>query len=296
MRSMLPSRWRPAAAVLLVFLFLASSVAYLGTSGVGMAPSRSVLGAPVPSSVVDRSGLRANEGGPGSPLDGARGPGAHPFDPAMLDSPTHRNDPSAAAAPSKGRAVGVASANIPEVGVTVGTGPNGAAYDRGKGEIFVANEYSDSVSVIADTNNTVVATIAVGQLPTGVAYDNGTGEVFVTNYGSDTVSVVSDSNDTVVATVTVGHLPFGGIAYDSGKGEIFVSNSGSGNVSVISDTNNTVVATIGVGSPRWRGVRLRNRGGLRREPVLEQRERNLGHEQHGGSDGHGRPRPARRDL
>ena len=128
-----------------------------------------------------------------------------------------------------------------------GTRPTGVAYDSGKGEVFVANSGSNSVSVISDSSNTVVATVTVGTSPWGLAYDSGKGEVFVTNWGSDNVSVISDSSNTVVTTVTVGSHPYGG-AYDSGKGEVFVANYGSGNVSAISDSNNTVVATMTVGS------------------------------------------------
>ncbi len=131
--------------------------------------------------------------------------------------------------------------------VTVGSDPYGAAYDSGKGEVFVVNYGSDTVSVILDTNNTVVATVNVGNAPYGAAYDSGKGEVFVTNDGSNTVSVISDANDTVHATVTVGSGPIGA-AYDSGKGEVFVTNEASGTVSVISDTNNTVHATVTVGN------------------------------------------------
>ena len=132
--------------------------------------------------------------------------------------------------------------------------PDGAAYDSGKGEIFVANSNSEvfggTVSVISDTNNTVVATVSAEAYdPSGVAYDSAKGEVFVTDYLSDTISIISDTTNTVVAVVNVGLGP-SGIAYDSGKGEVFVANAGGGfgnTVSVISDATNTVVANVNVG-------------------------------------------------
>ena len=128
-----------------------------------------------------------------------------------------------------------------------GLRPTGAAYDSGKGEAFVANGGSDTVSVISDATNAVVATVAVGSGPIGVAYDSGKGEVFVANEGSDNVSVISDATNAVVATVTVGNFPYG-VAYDSGKGEVFVANYYSDTVSVISDATNAVVATVAVGN------------------------------------------------
>jgi serine/threonine-protein kinase len=94
--------------------------------------------------------------------------------------------------------------------VRVGTYPNGIAYDSGKGEVFVGNENgNNTVSVISDATNAVVATVKVGTNPHGVAYDSGKGEVFVANGNNASVSVISDSTNSVVATIAVGVNPFG---------------------------------------------------------------------------------------
>ena len=143
--------------------------------------------------------------------------------------------------------------------INVGKYPEGVAYDSGKGEIFVINWDSSSVSVISDSTNTVITNVTVSG-PTGIAYDSGKGEIFVTNGGSwsaygNTVSVISDSTNTIVATINVGNDPTG-LAYDSGKGEIFVSNSGTNTLSVISDSTNDVVATVPMGSAPG-GIALR---------------------------------------
>jgi YVTN family beta-propeller protein len=127
--------------------------------------------------------------------------------------------------------------------ITVGMNPEGIAYDSGKGEIFVSSMHNNTVSVISDTNNTVIKTIQVGNAPRGLVYDSAKGEIFVTSSGDSKVYVIDDDTNQVVANVTVGYYP-SYAAYDSGKGEIFVSNVGSGTVSVISDKNNTVVATV----------------------------------------------------
>src|SRR2546426_2200714 len=109
--------------------------------------------------------------------------------------------------------------------VQVGTGPFAVAYDSAKGEVFVANFYSNTVSVISDGTNTVVATIPVGTNPAGVAYDFLKSQVFVSNDFSNDVSVISDSTNTVVATVSIGagSGPLGA-AYDFAKGEVFVTD------------------------------------------------------------------------
>jgi len=127
--------------------------------------------------------------------------------------------------------------------VPVSFGPAAVTSDSAKGEVFVANFFDNTVSVIDDTTNTVTATIPVGSSPRGIAYDSGKAEIFVSNSADNTVSVIDDTTNTVTATIPVGSAPLG-IAYDSGKGEVFVANNNAGTVSVIDDTANTVVATI----------------------------------------------------
>jgi YVTN family beta-propeller protein len=128
-----------------------------------------------------------------------------------------------------------------------GRDPHGIAYDSGKKEVYVANTYDGTVSVI-DINYKVIATIPVGKSPTRVAYDSDMGEVFVTNEESSTVSVISDSKHEVVATITVDAGSTGagptGIAYDSGQHKVYVANPHYNTVSVISDADNKVKTKI----------------------------------------------------
>jgi YVTN family beta-propeller protein len=114
----------------------------------------------------------------------------------------------------------------------------------------LVNSGDNSVSVISDNTNAVVATIPVGTTPYGVAYNSKTNEIFVSNHGSNTVSVISDSSNSVVATIPVGTTP-AGLTYDSGKGEIFVTNMGDRTVTVISDNTGTSISPSpgGSGSP-----------------------------------------------
>ena len=117
--------------------------------------------------------------------------------------------------------------------ISVGSEPEGLAYDSAKGEIFVADGDSSSVSVISDSNNSVVATIKLATSPCAIVYDSGKGEIFAANYeNAGFVYEISDTNNSVVATVPVGSSPTA-IAYDSGKGEIFTANFGNSTVSVL---------------------------------------------------------------
>jgi YVTN family beta-propeller protein len=120
--------------------------------------------------------------------------------------------------------------------ISVGNEPEGLAYDPAKDEIFVANGFSSTVSVISDSNNSVVATINLATSPGPIVYDSGKGEIFVGGgANSNLVSVISDSNDSVVSEVTVGSPS--GLTYDSSKGEMFISDWSAGTVSVISDSS-----------------------------------------------------------
>ena len=84
--------------------------------------------------------------------------------------------------------------------MTVGSNPDGVAYDSGKGEVFVANAGGNTVSVASDSDDKVVATVAAAGNPTGVAYDSAKGEVYVTEYVAGTVSVISDASLVSVTT------------------------------------------------------------------------------------------------
>ena len=131
----------------------------------------------------------------------------------------------------------------------------GLTYDSIKGEIFVTNEANNTVSVISDSSNTVVATVDTGRQAyepssntqaCAATYYSEKGEVFVAIANTKTVSIISESTNTVIENVSVGANPIG-LAYDSDKGEIFVVNSGDNTTSVISDSTNSVVVTVPVG-------------------------------------------------
>jgi YVTN family beta-propeller protein len=105
---------------------------------------------------------------------------------------------------------------------------------------------SNTVSVIADANDTAWRTINVGSYPYAATYDSAKGEIFVANNGNSNVSVIDCATWTVVATINVGYSP-DGVAYDNDLGEIAVENWGSDNVTVLSDATNTAVANVSFG-------------------------------------------------
>jgi YVTN family beta-propeller protein len=121
--------------------------------------------------------------------------------------------------------------------------------DPATGRVFVANDFSNSVSVIDGRATPPAVTgspIAVGTNPFGVAVDPATGRVFVANAVSNSVSVI-DGRATPPAVIggpiAVGSGPFG-VTVDPATGRVFVANSGSNSVSVI-DGRATPPAVIG---------------------------------------------------
>ncbi|MEK3790104.1 YncE family protein [Paenibacillus sp. FSL K6-1230] len=116
--------------------------------------------------------------------------------------------------------------------------------------VYVTNQGSDTVSVIAGTPNHVIQTITVGSSPWAIAINEVTNRIYVANYGPDTVSVIDGVNNGVIATVAVGSAPRS-ITVNEVTNRIYVANYGPNTVSVIDGVNNGVIATVAVGSSPW---------------------------------------------
>ena len=84
----------------------------------------------------------------------------------------------------------VPGSNTPSATITVGTNPAAVAVNSQTNTVYVANEGSNSVSVIDGATNTVTTTITVGSNPYGVAVNETTNTVYVANEGSNSVSVL----------------------------------------------------------------------------------------------------------
>lgn len=130
--------------------------------------------------------------------------------------------------------------------VGVGSNPMGVVYDSSNGDIYVANEEGNSVSVISAANNTVMATIQGCDSPLGVGFDNSTNVIFATNVGGSNVTAISGVTNQVITTIPTGTTPWA-VAYDGSNEDVYVANSGSNNVTVISGTTYRAIASVAVG-------------------------------------------------
>jgi YVTN family beta-propeller protein len=101
--------------------------------------------------------------------------------------------------------------------------------------IYVADNFSDTVSVIDGKTNKVLSDITgAGSNPNGIAVDPDSNLIYVTNSNSSTVSVIDGTTNKVVKTIDVGSNPID-VAINPGTGLIYVTNSNSSTVSVIDE-------------------------------------------------------------
>src|SRR5258708_5300904 len=81
--------------------------------------------------------------------------------------------------------------------IPVGSNPFGVGVNPVTNTIYVANFFSDSISVINGATNTVTATINVGSNPNGVGVNPVTNTIYAVIQGDTTVSVINGATNTV---------------------------------------------------------------------------------------------------
>lgn len=123
--------------------------------------------------------------------------------------------------------------------IDVGNGPIGLAVTPDGGDVYVANNNDDSVSIIDTLTNTVIDTLTVGSAPWGVAVGADGKYVYVTNSDADTVTVIQTDDRTVIHTYSVGDNPRGVSAPVNGT-YAYVINQGEGSISRIDMDDDTV--------------------------------------------------------
>jgi YVTN family beta-propeller protein len=124
--------------------------------------------------------------------------------------------------------------------------PYGVSVTPDGNYVYVSNVFSNTVSVISTSDNTMIETIPVGAMPTGVSVSSDGKYVYVSNYGGSTVSVIKTSDNTVIKTIPV-EKGIRGVSVSPDGKYVYVSNFIEGTVSVISTSDNPVIKTITVG-------------------------------------------------
>jgi predicted alpha-1,2-mannosidase len=131
--------------------------------------------------------------------------------------------------------------------IAVGNGPDGVVLTPDNTEAYIANNNSNSVTVLATADNRVVATIPVGSVAADVDVTRDGTTVWVSNYGDGTVQPIDTATHTAGAPVAVGANPQRlRISLDGAR--LWVPNQGSGTVSVIDLATRTPVRQVAVGA------------------------------------------------
>lgn len=148
---------------------------------------------------------------------------------------------------------GAGAGAVAEVGATlahfpVGASPSAILVDASSGLTYIANEWSDNVTVISD--GAVVASIAVGTAPVALVSGGTGGPVYVIASGSDNVTVISEKSREAV--FAVGSVPTAA-AFVPASGLLYVANSNAGTVTVVNGTERVATVRVG-GDPTYLAV------------------------------------------
>jgi YVTN family beta-propeller protein len=120
------------------------------------------------------------------------------------------------------------------------------------GNLYIANNTSNDVSVIPVVGTVANAAVPVGAAPVSVSGSLsttgvGANKMYVVNAGSNNVTVFSAIDNSFVKTITVGSQPIWAVM-STDTGAVYVVNQGDGTVSVIDTGIDSVITTIPVGT------------------------------------------------
>jgi YVTN family beta-propeller protein len=123
-----------------------------------------------------------------------------------------------------------------------GIGPTGITYNVANNNMYIANLFSSTVSVISGSTDSVIASILVGRNPNSIAYVP-SNKLYVTNALSNDVTVINGATNKVVNNIPVGIAPVG-IAYNPSNNNVYAVNNIIGTISVIDSSIDSVIDTI----------------------------------------------------
>jgi YVTN family beta-propeller protein len=134
-------------------------------------------------------------------------------------------------------------------GFDTGSYPVGITINPITQKIYVANQYSNTVSVFDAKTDKLSSTIETGIFPYSIDMNQFNNRIYVTNRGSNDVTIIDGSTDSVIDNITVGKAPVQ-VAVDQSSNWVYVTNIDSNSISVIDGITNEVIRTInGVNTP-----------------------------------------------
>lgn len=129
-----------------------------------------------------------------------------------------------------------------QTAIPVGNDPRAIVVDASANRIYVANEFSDSVTVI-DGASHATTTVAVGRRPQHIAVNTRTHKVYVNN-GTDASISVIDAASLAVTTLPVGST--GPIVVNEATNKVYIARTGNTDEVTVLDgaTNSWYTAAI----------------------------------------------------
>ena len=127
--------------------------------------------------------------------------------------------------------------------IIVGSFPVGIDFNSISDKIYVANQFSNTISIINPDKAQIITNIEVEDSPYDVESNPFTNRIYVTNRISNTVSVIDGFTNKQLTTIPVGNNPLN-LAVNIANNLIYVSNINSGNVDVIDALQNKIIKTL----------------------------------------------------
>ena len=127
--------------------------------------------------------------------------------------------------------------------IQVASYPVGIDINSISNKIYVANQFSNIISIIDPEKAKVITDIEVENSPYGIDINPFTNRVYVTNRISDTVSIIDGFTNKQLATIKVDESPLN-LAVNLATNLLYVTNINSQTVTVIDTIENKVIKTL----------------------------------------------------
>jgi YVTN family beta-propeller protein len=142
----------------------------------------------------------------------------------------------------------VISDNLGKSFLPVGSYPIGIGVNTVTNKIYIANQFSNSISVIDGNTDIIESTIQVDNFPYDLEVNPFNNRIYVTNRESNTVSIIDGSTNQRLSNINVGDSPVG-ISINPSLNMIYVTNINSKSLSIIDGIDNKINETIKFNEP-----------------------------------------------
>ena len=127
--------------------------------------------------------------------------------------------------------------------INSGSFPIGIDINPITNKLYVANQFSNTISVIDIDKSKVEKNIDVGNSPYDVDVNPFSNRIYASNRDSDTISVIDGFTNKELTKISVGDSPLG-IGINLGRGWVYVANLDSKTITVIDAINNHIIKTL----------------------------------------------------